>query len=110
MKSSYNLNRWANFEVWTNGEFPDTIQVKAAGFLEGYLTHELIYYAYLNTLQDYCEGRETYCGKLRSFLATNTKWVMKMYNKLREKSPFWHQVKYTYSRTCIIILTFNVNL
>lgn len=78
--------------MWTNGNFPDTVQVKAAGFLEGYLTHELIYLSYLNTLQDYCTGRDAYCSKLRTFLATNTQWAMKMYKKLRDRSPFWHQV------------------
>lgn len=88
----YLFVRWANFEVWTNGNFPDSIQSKAAGFLEGYLTHELIYFSYLNTLQDYCKGRDGYCSKLRTFLATNTKWVNKMYTKLRNTSPFWHQV------------------
>ena len=86
------LFSWANFEVWTNGEFPDTIQVKAAGFLEGYLTHELIYMSFLNTLQDYCKGRDEYCEKLRSHLAANSKWISKMCSKLRKTSPFWHQV------------------
>lgn len=84
--------RWANFEVWTNEEFSDTLQVKAAGFLEGYLTHELIYMSFLNTLQDYCKGRDEYCDKLRSHLVANSKWISKMCQKLRNTSPFWHQV------------------
>jgi Phospholipase B len=62
--------------------------------LEGYLTHEIIYMYYLNTLQDYCEGRDEYCSKIRHFLATNSKWVKKMYKKLRNTSSYWHQVEY----------------
>nr|CAH0106100.1 unnamed protein product [Daphnia galeata] len=96
--NAINQTGWATFEVWTNGNFPDTVQSKAAGFLEGYLTHELIYFSYLNTLQDYCKGRDGYCSKLRTFLATNTKWVNKMYTKLRNTSPFWHQVGLFYEQ------------
>jgi len=96
--NAINQTGWANFEVWTNGEFPDTIQVKAAGFLEGYLTHELIYMSFLNTLQDYCKERDEYCNKLRAHLAANSKWVNKMCGKLRNTSPFWHQVALFYEQ------------
>lgn len=84
--------RWANLEIWTNGNYPDQVQVRAAGFLEGFLTHELIYMSFVNTLSDYCEGRPAYCDKIRDYLSTNTKWVMKMYKKLRSTSSYWHQV------------------
>ena len=47
---NYYYFRWATFEVTTNGNYPDSVQVRAAGFLEGYLSHELIYLNYLNTL------------------------------------------------------------
>ena len=86
------ISSWSHLEVWTNGNFPDSVQVKAAGVLEGYLTHELIYMSFLNTLEDYCQGRDEYCDKLRNYLVANTKWINKMSKKLRKTSPFWHQV------------------
>ena len=86
--------RWATFEVSTNGSFSDSVQVRAAGFLEGYLSHELIYLNYLNTLDETCVGNEAYCNKVNTWLATNTKWAKEMYTKLRNTEPFWHQVSY----------------
>ena len=85
--------RWATFEVSTNGSFSDSVQVRAAGFLEGYLSHELIYLNYLNTLDETCVGNEAYCNKVNTWLATNTKWAKEMYTKLRNTEPFWHQVR-----------------
>jgi len=96
--NAINQTGWASFEVWTNGEFSDSLQVKAAGFLEGYLTHELIYMSFLNTLQDYCKDRDEYCNKLRSHLVKNSKWVNKMCGKLRNTSPFWHHVALFYEQ------------
>lgn len=96
--NAINQTGWANLEIWTNGNYPDQVQVRAAGFLEGFLTHELIYMSFINTLSDYCEGRPAYCDKIRDYLSTNTKWVMKMYKKLRSTSSYWHQVGLFYEQ------------
>ncbi len=85
--------RWATFEVSSNGSYSDSVQVRAAGFLEGYLSHELIYLNYLNTLDETCEGDEVYCNKVNTWIATNTKWAKEMYTKSRNTDPFWHQVQ-----------------
>jgi len=64
-----------------------------AGFLEGYLSYELIYLNYLNTLDESCDGDEVYCNNVNTWIATNSKWAKEMYTKLRNTDPFWHQVR-----------------
>ena len=89
--------RWATFEVSTNENYSDSVQVRAAGFLEGYLSHELIYLNYLNTLDGFCIGNEILCENLNNYLETNTEWAKEMYTASRNADPFWHQVLLLFS-------------
>ncbi|XP_065197425.1 putative phospholipase B-like 1 [Sycon ciliatum] len=89
---------WAQLELHTNGSYSDTVQVQAAGFLEGYLTAQMISDTFMNVVKDYCTGNAatvTYCQKLTSFVSSNLLWANAQRALARDKSEteiaYWHQ-------------------
>ncbi len=68
------------------------MQAYAAGLAEGVATAPLIHLHWMNTVKGYCDGIESFCIRLMSFLQKNLNW---MKNQIEEKptDPYWHQVK-----------------
>lgn len=61
---------------------------------EGFLTGELMYTHYQNTLAGYCDGDPDFCMKLGRFFGDNLKWIsMQIANNPGDK--YWHQVSCT---------------
>lgn len=52
-------------------EYPDYVQAKATGYLEGSLTWRLIYWHWKNKVENTCAGRKNYCDQLRKYLKEN---------------------------------------
>ena len=84
--------RFAQLEVHTNGNADDSAQAYHAGFIEGYLTAELMAMHWRNQIDLYCDNHETYCRKLFRFLDTNLDTTQEMVRSKRNSSPYWHQI------------------
>lgn len=95
-----NINKtgWANLDVTTNYgkyiRYSDSLQAYAAGFVEGYVTRELMQMHWTNTLAGYCQGPKLtdQCVKLKFFLGENLLW---MKNKIKDPgaSSIWYHVQ-----------------
>uniref|UniRef100_T1IJU9 Phospholipase B-like n=1 Tax=Strigamia maritima TaxID=126957 RepID=T1IJU9_STRMM len=83
---------WSYLEVSTNGSYPDKMQAYAAGIVEGYLTYQLIYKHWINTVEGYCNDEAEYCAKLKNYLAINSDWMKKQIALSHGNDPYWHQV------------------
>ena len=84
--------RFAQLEVHTNGERPDSSQAYHAGFLEGYLTAQLMAMHWRNQIDLYCHNHDTYCTKLFKFLDKNLEITQEKARANRNTSSYWHQV------------------
>ncbi|XP_076344421.1 phospholipase B domain containing lamina ancestor isoform X2 [Tachypleus tridentatus] len=83
---------WSYLQISTNGTWKDSVQVYAAGLLEGYLTRTLIKNHWRNTVADYCDGEMEYCQQLRQFLQTNINYMNDNIALYRNTWSYWHQV------------------
>jgi hypothetical protein len=84
--------RWAVLEIETQAEYPDYVQAKAAGYLEGSLTWRMIYWHWKNTVENTCIGRKAFCDRLRKYLEENADEIKQTAKRRGESDPFWHQV------------------
>ena len=66
-------------------------QAVAVGMAEGFLTGELIYKSYQNTLAGYCDSEPEFCMKLGTFLAENDKWMTTQIAG-NPDDKYWYQV------------------
>lgn len=80
-------------EIETAELYPDTVQVHAAGLLEGSLSWQLIYYHWKNTVENFCEDKQDFCEQARIILDQNTANVREKAKALDSLDPFWHQVR-----------------
>ena len=85
------IKRWANLELKTYNPFPDDIQSYMSGFLEGYITGDLIEMNYENNIQGYCDGQKVFCHLLKEFVKNNTQFVENMIEK-NKNNDYWHQI------------------
>lgn len=87
---------WGYLEVETNPVFADTLQAYAAGMVEGFSSADMIYKAYRNTLEGFCEWKsEAFCDRLRNYLAKNMRWMKSMIALKTDSCPVWHNVELT---------------
>jgi hypothetical protein len=84
--------RFAQLEVHTNAEYSDTLQSYYAGFIEGYLTHELISMHWNNKLSKYFDDDDEFRLKLKNFVETNVSFIKSQINEFRKTDPYWHNV------------------
>ncbi|VVC38026.1 Phospholipase B-like [Cinara cedri] len=89
-------NGWAVLEVETQAEYPDHIQAKAAGHLEGSLTWQMIYWHWKNSIENTCNRRKKFCDRIRKYLEENTDEIKQIAKENDETDPFWHQVNLYY--------------
>ncbi|KAL4446161.1 hypothetical protein ABPG74_021700 [Tetrahymena malaccensis] len=72
--NALNTTGWTILSIETNGKFSDRDQLYHAGYLEGYLTYDLINYAYYNFLNTVLNGQEL--NELQQQFVTNqTQWI-----------------------------------
>ncbi|KAI1285775.1 putative phospholipase B-like 2 [Halotydeus destructor] len=83
---------WAQLEIHTNPDAPDSYQAYFAGFIEGFLTSQLIEYHHYNLFDGYCDREQVYCDKVTSYLESNLHFVSKQVRRERSTDPYWHQV------------------
>lgn len=90
--NAINETGFSFLDIYTNMELPDEHQAYAAGFLEGYLTRDLIRMHFNNVWADYCDNEKAYCKRLYSFLHDNLEWMYANVAKYSMDSAYWHQV------------------
>jgi len=78
--------------VHTNPEYSDTLQAYHAGFIEGYLTAELMGMHWRNQIDQYCDNEVRYCTKLFKFLDKNLNVTQQKVKTMRNESSYWHHV------------------
>jgi len=104
-KNEINQTGWTYLEVKTSGKFEDSIQAYAAGYLEAYLTADLIHLYWRNIGEKYChpEGMEEICNRMKEFVKENTKWYESMVAIKwpvvdQTCDPYWHHVQLAYEQ------------
>lgn len=90
--NAINATGWSYLEVWTNETFPDSVQAYCAGLAEGASTADLVKKHWYNSVATYCDGEESYCDRLKSFLETNLDFMNYNIARRRKYVPYWHQV------------------
>lgn len=110
--------RWAFVEVESKATWPDEQQAFAAGMAEGYLTKDLIYAHYRNTLevtwlcmslrkslrklimsivycillQNYCKDKQKTCDAIDKFVTKNIAWTLKSTSSQKSQNSYWYHV------------------
>ncbi|XP_054163966.1 putative phospholipase B-like 2 [Oppia nitens] len=95
-ENNVNKTGWANLELQTYINYTDDIQSYLGGFLEGYITGQLIHYNYRNNFDGFCEN-STFCELLKEFMKSNYEFVDSMAAK-EVNSDYWHQIKLIYTQ------------
>jgi hypothetical protein len=93
-----NETGWAFLDLATSGQWPDKLQAFGAGYIEGYVTSELLAMHYQNTVLGRCEGKENVCRKVAAWLDNNNKWIRTKIKKSGRRSGYWHQVSLFYDQ------------
>ena len=93
-----NQTGWAFLDLATNDQWADKLQAFGAGYIEGYLTHELLDMHYQNTVVGRCEGKEAVCEKVADWIDKNHQWIRLKIRKDGKKSRYWHQVSLFYDQ------------
>uniref|UniRef100_T1K1P8 Phospholipase B-like n=2 Tax=Tetranychus urticae TaxID=32264 RepID=T1K1P8_TETUR len=82
------LNIWSNPDSRLN----DSSIAFLAGYLEGYITRELINYHFHNVWSTYCNEHETFCIKVFDFYKQNIQFMRNKVETESKVNPFWYQV------------------
>jgi len=96
--NAVNQTGWAYLEIETYEQFPDEIQAHAAGYLEGYVTSDLLHMHWTNTVVGRCDGKKKLCDKIDAWVHANHRWVMRKVKHHKKTSPYWHQVGLFYAQ------------
>lgn len=83
---------WAIFQAESQSSYGDEIQAYAAGYLEGALTWQFIYWQWSNNIEAYCADKRVLCADIRHFLLINQQWVYSEAMKNKKDDVFWRQV------------------
>lgn len=102
-----NETGWAYLEVHTNPAVDDLTQARAAGFLEGRLSADILHPHVHNVARPFCDGREALCARIQQFLDRNLNWVQQMVQKHAAKDVYWHQVQLFYAQQMAILDGYN---
>ncbi|XP_023944608.1 putative phospholipase B-like 2 isoform X2 [Bicyclus anynana] len=90
-----NKTGWAFLELHTAANASNEKQAYAAGFLEGFLTRELIWMHWQNVLKGYCYNKTDVCGLIEDFVDKNEDYIASMIS-IHPCDPYWHQMKLYY--------------
>ena len=76
------------------------LQAYSAGYLEGYVTSELLFMQWQNTVEGYCDWiGENVCKKISDYLEVNTLWVKRKIRQHRRFKNLHHEKPKKYSST-----------
>ncbi|XP_068619215.1 putative phospholipase B-like 2 [Battus philenor] len=89
-----NSTGWAFLEVHTAKNGSDERKAYAAGFIEGFLTRDLIWMHWQNMLKGYCYNKTALCGLIEEFLDKNENFIASMMRY--QMDPYWYQIKLYY--------------
>ncbi|XP_034833984.1 putative phospholipase B-like 2 [Maniola hyperantus] len=90
-----NTTGWAYLELHTTPGASDEKQAYAAGFLEGFLTRDLIWMHWQNVLKGYCYNKTEVCGMIEDFVDQNEDYIASMIAD-NPSDPYWYQMKLYY--------------
>lgn len=90
-----NSTGWAFLELQTSEKYSDERQAYAAGYLEGFLTRDLVWMHWQNMLKGYCYNKTDVCGLIEEFIDKNEKYITEMVSK-HPDDPYWYHVKLYY--------------
>lgn len=94
-KNEINSTGWAFLELHTSADSSDEKQAYAAGYLEGFLTRDLIWMHWQNMLEGYCFNKTDVCGLIEEFVDTNEEYIANMTMEY-PADPYWYQMKLYY--------------
>jgi hypothetical protein len=89
---------WANLELQTFDTTSEEDQSYKAGFLEGYITGELIEMSYETLGQEFCINNTFFCQSFRTFVEENTVFIKSQIKKYSETDDYWHQIHLVYKQ------------
>lgn len=103
-----NRTGFGYLEIETNIKFDSQSQAYHAGYLEGFLTADLIYSRWHNTVRDWCKDDRENCEKIDAFIDKNSKWIRE---KLKENGndPYWYQLELFYAQMSGMLEGYNIN-
>jgi len=91
-KNAVNKTGWAFVDIASNPAHPDKQQAYGAGYLEGYLTSEVLLMHYQNSIVGRCDGKQELCDKINNWLDDNLAWVARKTKFHSKERAYWHQV------------------
>jgi hypothetical protein len=97
--NTINQTGWAKLDVTTqvgqNGQYSDSQQMYAAGFVEGHITRSLMSMHWVNTLGGFCTEPFTWqCKQLKTYLENNLEWMKQQITQFAAgQSPYWYHVQ-----------------
>jgi hypothetical protein len=91
-KNAINQTGWAFLDIATNPQYSDKKQAFGAGYLEGYLTSDLLYMFYQNTIVGRCDGKQKLCSKIDKWLDESLKWTESKVKQSGHRKGYWHHV------------------
>ncbi len=89
---------WANLELQTFDTTSEEDQSYKAGFLEGYITGDLIEMSYKTLGQELCNNNIFFCVSLKTFVEENTVFIKSQIEKYSETDDYWHQINLVYKQ------------
>ncbi|CAK1547522.1 unnamed protein product [Leptosia nina] len=87
-----NSTGWAFLELHTSPDSSDEKQAYSAGFLEGFLTRDLIWLHWQNMLKGYCYNKTDVCGLIEDYVDTNEKYLADMVHNNADDA-YWYHIK-----------------
>eukprot|EP00096_Caligus_rogercresseyi_P012655 TRINITY_DN5370_c0_g1_i1.p1 TRINITY_DN5370_c0_g1~~TRINITY_DN5370_c0_g1_i1.p1 ORF type:complete len:563 (+),score=96.26 TRINITY_DN5370_c0_g1_i1:42-1730(+) len=94
-----NSTGWSILSIKTKAQFPDDVQAYGAGIMEAYMTNDIIYNHWRNTVVGYCDGKEKICEAIQDYLDKNLAFIKTMTTRAnREASSYWHHVGLFYDQ------------
>eukprot|EP01017_Pseudomicrothorax_dubius_P026478 TRINITY_DN2957_c0_g1_i2.p1 TRINITY_DN2957_c0_g1~~TRINITY_DN2957_c0_g1_i2.p1 ORF type:complete len:512 (+),score=91.97 TRINITY_DN2957_c0_g1_i2:67-1602(+) len=90
--NTINKTGWSSLTIFTNSRFRDTIQYMYAGYLEGFVTYELIWAAYNNFRNSVLEGKDI-PTKAQEFVTEQNNWLAHQMKAQKQDRDFWASVE-----------------
>jgi len=91
-RNSVNSTGWGFISLASNKVHSDKLQAYGAGYYEGYVTSELLYMSYQNTIVGRCDGKEELCQTIEKWIDESLVWTRGKIRKHATKSAYWHQI------------------
>ncbi|XP_054169360.1 putative phospholipase B-like 2 [Oppia nitens] len=108
--NTINKTGFAQLEVHTNPVHEDSAQAYHAGFIEGYLTAQLMAMHWRNQIDLYCDNNQKYCKRMFKFLDKNLNITQEKAKALRNESIYWHQIGLIFEQLTGLQDGYNVKL